>query len=316
MSPKNILIVGVNGFIGYAIAHSAASAGLNIFGLSRSEEPKAVTPGEYLIADRAAPTIIQQIVAKHEIDIFVDVLAYALDETQALIDLLDSQISRYVMLSSCDVYKNYELLNCKAEGVPIKQGITEISPLRTTQFPYRRASLRDRTASDAWLDDYDKIPIEFSAQKMSCDWTILRLPMVYGPGNPQRRFAWALRHMATSDAPLVLPQAWASWTATYGYVDNVAAAIVLAAVRPEACNQVYNVGELNLVNHLKWAKRLAGIAHWDGEIRTSDNDANPMARSMKELDLTVPLKIDSRKIRAELGFPETVPLEHGLCPDH
>lgn len=60
---------------------------------------------------------------------------------------------------------------------------------------------------------------------------VLRLPKVYGPGNnADLATVYAFRHHS-------------KWRWTHGYVENVAAAIVLAAIHPAASGKIYNVGE-------------------------------------------------------------------------
>lgn len=73
--------------------------------------------------------------------------------------------------------------------------LAEDAPLRSRAFPYRRAALRAADDPDQYLDDYEKIPIEAAVLRRAGAWTILRLPMVYGPGAKQRRFAWAIEPM-------------------------------------------------------------------------------------------------------------------------
>ena len=307
-----LLIIGCNGFIGRVIANRASSNGDSVFGLSRSAAPPDTLQGQYLVGDRREPETIRQLVIDNDVDTVVDVLAYTLGETRALTDLLDGVVSRYVMLSSADVYRNYELLHRAASGKPELSAAGEDSPLRTTRYPYRSEPRRSAGEPDAWLDDYDKIPIEEHVCRMRSDWTILRLPMVYGPGDRQRRFQWAARHLATSEAPLEIPIQWARWVTTYGYIDDVAAAVVLASGHIAARNRVFNLGEPNPVDHLTWANRIADLTGWSGGVTLNDDASHEMAKNLGSLDLSVPLQIDTRRIRSELGFRESVALETGL----
>ena len=308
----NVLIIGVNGFLGRAIASRAATLGQRVFGTSRSEIPSPDISGTYIAGNRDQPEFVAALIAERNIDVVVDVIAMTLPDTQPLITQLDGLVSQYVMLSSSDVYKNYELLQGKTQGSPIRQFVDEDSELRSTRYPYRQEQPRAEDAADRYLDDYDKIPIEEAVQRLSLDWTILRLPMVYGPGDKQRRFRWAIEPMAKGEKCLLIPKAWAEFQATYGYVDNVAAAITLTIGNHQAAGQIFNVAEETPTNHFEWAHRIANAMDWKGTIKVAEDPDHPFARHLEGLDLTVPLSIDGRRIRRQLGFSEIVDLETGL----
>jgi len=308
----NILIIGINGFLGTAVARLASRNGLNVFGVCRSEVAVNAIEATCFVADRRWPGAICDIVSANQIDVVIDVLAMTLEETQPLIERLEDHVGQYVMLSSGDVYRNYELLHRRADGTPNQAGADEKSALRTTRFPYRSSPRRSVDDPDNYLDDYDKIPIEEAIHRLTTDWTIVRLPMVYGPGDRQRRFRWAMGHMAATRDPLTLPQRWADWTTTYGYVDDVAAGIALTCGNPEAAKATFNIGEEQQVNQLRWASRIAGVMGWEGEIMISEQPDSPIAQRSRGIDLAVPFRIDSSAIRRTLGFAEAISLEEGL----
>ena len=71
------------------------------------------------------------------------------------------------------------------EPVPL----TEDSALRTTMPPYSKEALAAVRTTFAWVDEeYDKVQVEHAIQSdPELPATILRLPMVYGPGDPLHR---------------------------------------------------------------------------------------------------------------------------------
>ncbi|MGI9238362.1 MAG: NAD-dependent epimerase/dehydratase family protein [Woeseiaceae bacterium] len=308
----NVLIVGVNGFLGSAISFAATSRGHNVFGLSRSREATLDVSGTYVPGDRSQPDVIRHIVVREQIDVVVDVIAMTLPDTEKLIAQLDGLVRQYVMLSSSDVYRNYELFHRKATGTPIAGSANEDSALRITRYPYRLEQNRSSDAEDKYLDDYDKIPIELAVQKMASDWTILRLPMVYGPGDKQRRFRWAIEPLLKGVDRIVMPRSWLEWQTTYGFVDNVGAAIATTIGDSRAARRVFNVTEAAPANHFKWLRRFAEVMSWDGDIEVTDDPDDPFARRLESFDLTVPFEIDGRRIREELGFAEEVDVVSGL----
>ena len=190
--------------------------------------------------------------------------------------------------------------------------MTEETPLHTSRFPYRH-SPSAQVSGNEWLRDYDNIPIEESVRALSrTEWTILRLPMVFGPGDRQRRFVGLARPLATGAPRLELARGWAHWTTTFGYVDNVGAAIALAAAAEGSACEVYNIGEAAPVDQLTWAKRFADIARWHGEIALVDDAKSAMASFVADLDLHFPLIADTSKIRSQLNFREIVSVKDAV----
>ena len=59
--------------------------------------------------------------------------------------------------------------------------------------------------------------------------TVLRLPMIYGPGDYARRFHPIVKRIDDRRQSIIYEEGWAGWKAPGGYVENVAAAIALAS---------------------------------------------------------------------------------------
>jgi len=298
----NILIVGANGFLGRALAKRAALRGLRVFGLSRSDSDRLGAEFTHLCGNRNDPSQVLSLIHAQKIDVLVDVIPMTLGPSKALIERVDQHIRQYVMVSSCDVYRNYELLQRKSTGTPIHHAVDEDSELRKTRFPYRDAVPRPKDAKDRYLDDYDKIPIEHAVKGMSCDWTIVRLPMVYGPGDKQRRFRWAIKPMIRGQKILVIPSSWARWHSTYAYIDNVAEGIALTLGNPKARNRVFNIGEQQSLSQLAWAMSFADAIGWEGEVEHSDDPDHPFMQRISGLDLSVPFRVNDDRIRETLGY--------------
>ena len=119
--------------------------------------------------------------------------------------------------------------------------------------------------------------------------------------------------MAQSREPLVIPRSWAEWTTTYGYVDNVASGIGRTVGNRSAMKRIFNIGEIDPVNHLEWAKRIANIMSWNGGIQVNSDPNTAFSRRLSSLNLAVPFNIDSRRIRKQLGFTEQVAVSDGLA---
>src|SRR5258707_12781320 len=70
--------------------------------------------------------------------------------------------------------------------------------------------------------------------------TVLRLPMVYGPGDPLHRLFPLLKRFGDGRSSMVIADDLAAWRGPRGYVENVAHAIALAATSEQAGGPVFN----------------------------------------------------------------------------
>jgi len=255
----------------------------------------------YVAVERRDTQSVSALLSEYAIDAVVDVIPMHLNDTEPLLKQLSGQVAQYVMISSCDVYANYELLHKKSVGEPQLGSIDEDAPLRVTRYPYRGSTPRAASDPDQYLDDYEKIVIEEAVQRMTCDWTILRLPMVFGPGDKQRRFAWAITPMRAGHEVVTLPTSWARWCSTYEYVENVGSAVARTLGSSKAARSIFNVAEREPRAHLDWASRLAQACEYNGRIELTDDPDHPLARSVAELDLSVPFMLCADRIRDAMG---------------
>jgi nucleoside-diphosphate-sugar epimerase len=88
--------------------------------------------------------------------------------------------------------------------------------------------------------DYDKIPVERAVLANTRQpGTVVRLPMVYGPGDPLHRFFPTLKRMLDGRERILFAEDVAEWRSPRGYAENVAGAIALAASSEQAVGNVY-----------------------------------------------------------------------------
>ncbi len=154
-----------------------------------------------------------------------------------------------------------------------------------------------------WLDDeYDKIPVEEAVLgDRELPGTVLRLPMVYGPDDPLHRFFPLLKRMDDRRPTILLEQKHAAWRSPRGFVENIAAAIALAATSDRAEGRIYNVGEVESLSELEWAQLIAQAAEWSGEFVGQPADRMP-AHLRRPGNLDQHWVVDTTRIREELGY--------------
>jgi nucleoside-diphosphate-sugar epimerase len=275
-----VLVIGGTGFIGPHVARELCQRNHEVTLYHRGDHETVLAPGaRHFKSEKAAMPVVDfpQELLGAGFEIVIHMIAMGERDARAVVRAFTGRAQRLVVLSSGDVYRAYGRFT-RIEPGPIEEGLlTEESPLRSALFPYRAQA---NSASDLNYF-YEKILVEREAQgQADLPATILRLPKVFGPGSNA--------DLATVYRNRNCP----SWRWTHGYVENVAAAIALAALHPAASGQIYNVGEAytpTIAERLKSlpASSVPGI---------DDN----------EHDFRQNIAYDTTRIRAELGYAELV----------
>jgi hypothetical protein len=86
--------------------------------------------------------------------------------------------------------------------------------------------------------------------------TVLRLPMVYGPGDPLHRFYAVAKRIADGRRYIILPETF-------------------AATDQRAAGRIYNLCEEPSFSELEWARKTATAMHWTGEFVVLPDDRTP-----------------------------------------
>jgi nucleoside-diphosphate-sugar epimerase len=240
-------------------------------------------------------------------DVVVDLVLSSGRQARALMEVFRGAAGRVVALSSGDVYRACGILHGSEPGPLEPVPLTEDSPLRTTLQTYPPGQIQELQRVFGWLDDeYDKIPVEREILgNAQLPATVLRLPMVYGPGDRLRRLQPIVKRIDDGRRVILYEEKLARWRAPRGYVGNVAAAIALAATSARAANRIFNVSEPESLAELEWAKRVAAVAGWNGEFVTLPADRTPphlLMRGNADQHWTM----DTTRIREELGYREPI----------
>lgn len=301
-----VAIIGGTGFIGRAIAERAVQRGLAPVVVARGEHPVDLPPGAvFAPADRTDREALSQLFRRHKVDTVIDIYAMGMLNTRPVFDAMAEIGGRYVLLSSVDVYANYGGL-LRRESPPVQSApAKEDDQLRGFRFPYRGNPHRPKGVSAELFDDYDKIVLEDAALgDKRFATTIIRAPMIFGPRDKQHRFAWAI-NAAKSGGLVKMDERAAKWPNSYGYVDDVAEAMLTAAVDPRAAGRIYNVGQNFVRTPIEWLLTFAVVMNTPIEIETVPADQNALLHERaNSSDLSYPLTLDTSRIRRELGFTE------------
>jgi nucleoside-diphosphate-sugar epimerase len=300
-----ILLLGGTRFIGPRLAERLVALGHEVAVFHRGQTnavlPRAV---RHILGDRRGLPAHADDFRRYAPDVVADLIAFTEEDARALVSTFRGLAGRSVVLSSGDVYRAYGVFTGLEPGPLEPTPLREDAPLRQTLYVHRAAT---SGPDDPWYD-YEKILVERAVLGDSVlPGTVLRLPMVYGPGDYQHRLAPYLKRMADGRRVIVLDEGLAQWRCLRGYVEDVAMAIALAVTDPRAEGRVYNVAELTACTEAEWVARIAGVAGWGGKIVTAPRGRLPVPFNTDQALVT-----DSGRIRAELGYREVVPPDEAL----
>jgi nucleoside-diphosphate-sugar epimerase len=281
-----VLIVGGTRFIGPHVVRRLLAAEQEVAVFHRGEHRVEFPPGVWDVCDpRAAVPVLEYApeLLRWKPDVVVPMMCMGERDARAAVESWRGRAQRLIVPSSGDVYLAYGRFTRLEPGPPEPQPLPEDAPLRRVLFPYRAQA----ESTDALEYSYEKIVVERAV--MSCPElpaTVLRLPKVYGSGgNDDLATVYAFTHQ---------PQ----WRWTHGYVENVAAAIVLAALDVRAAGRIYNVGEQYTPTV---AERLATLP---------PASATPVVEA--QYDFRQDIVYDTSLIRGELGYTEPVSYAEGV----
>ena len=309
-----VAIIGGTGFIGTAVAGRLLLRGLRPVVVARGEHPVALPAGAiFEPGDRMDGARLGEIFRAHGVDTVIDIFALGLLNTRAVLEAVAAIGARYLLLSSVDVYSNYGGL-LRKESPPVQAApAREDDPLRGFRYPYRGNSRRPQGVENDLFEDYDKIILEEAALGDGrFTSTVIRAPMIFGPGDKQHRFRWAID--AVRQGGLVrLDERAAKWPNSYGYLTDVAEAMVLAALDPRAAGRIYNVGQGFVRTPIEWLLTFGVVMNRRIEVETVPAAEQALLHERAEAsDLRYPLTLDTTRIREELGFTEVVPEREAL----
>jgi nucleoside-diphosphate-sugar epimerase len=307
-----ILLIGGNGFIGRFAVAALKQQGhaLAVFHRGTTAVPAGV---HEIRGDRNQLNASAQELKHFAPDVVIDLVISSAPQAEELMNIFRGTTRRVVMLSSIDVYRAVGISHGTESGPLQEVPLTEESELRRSLHPYPPEGVQLMRKIFSWVtDDYDKIPAERVVMNdRELPGTVLRLPMAYGPGDPLHRFYPVVKRIADRRRHIIFPETLAAWRSPRGYVENVAAAIALAATDERAARRIYNVCEEPSFSELEWARKIAAAMLWDGDFVVLPIEHTPR-HLQKPGNAAQHWTASSALIRQELGYQEPVAIEEAI----
>lgn len=299
-----ILVIGGNGFIGSPLVRELRDSGHEVAVFHRGRDA-GLGDVEQIQGDRNQLVEYRNELSRFAPEVIVDLILSSGEQARELMRTVRDVAARVVAISSMDVYRAWGVLHGVEPGPLEPLPLREDSPLRTTRQLYPPETVQMMKNIFSWLDDrYDKLAVEEAIMgDLQLPGTVLRLPMVYGPGDPLHRFFPLLKRIADGRSFILLPEDFAAWRGPRGYVENVAHAIAIAATSDRAAGRIYNICEEPTLPELEWQRKIAGQMKWAGRFVVLPQEDVPK-RLLLPGNAAQHVVAISERIRSELDYCE------------
>lgn len=243
-------------------------------------------------------------------DVVVDMASGTAETAAMIFEAFRGITGRVIVTSSHDVYRAFAYVKGQISGNPESVPLSENAPLRPNRFPNQNKM----KPSDDYDNVYDKLLVEElwqSQQEMHV--TILRLPAIYGPGDPQHRmFSYLkLKPMLDNRPHIILDDGFAGWRWSHSYVENVAHAMALAIAAPVGKHTIYNIANPKTPTMLEHIQNIAQTLEWNGEIIVLPKAEMPHF-AVFPYRTDQPIVVSNERFEHEFGSYEVIPYDETI----
>jgi nucleoside-diphosphate-sugar epimerase len=286
--------LGGTRFIGRAAVEEMVAAGDDVLVVHRGVlEPDDMPAVEHLHCAREELAAHRDEIASFGPEAAVDFRALTRSDAELALAAFPG-VRRWVVISSVDVYRAFGALNDDRETDPVP--LDEESPLRANRYPYR--------GQMPGMDDYDKLDVEETYLPRGA--AVLRLPMVFGERDYQRREEFVLRRVRAGRERM--PFGAGQWLACRVYVRDAGRAVRLALTN-DVAGEVMNVCDDRTYSMAMWTRMILDAAGSNMELVRVPDSALPddlkFTGTMSQHIVT-----SARKARALLGWTASDPVKN------
>lgn len=256
-----VLVLGGTWFLGRRVVERLHVRGDDVLVVHRHHRPGTWVPAEHLLTDRQALADHAERVRDFAPEAVLDTCALTGADVDAVLPVLPEVPT--VVLSSQDVYQAYRGLRAGTSEAPLP--LTEDAELRRERYLYRGAGLEHVP------DEYEKLDVEERWHTRGA--TVLRLPLVYGPHDWQRREDVVLRRLRAGRRRIPIGAANLLWTRAH--VDDLAAGVIAAIDTRAADGTTLNLGETHTWPVSTWFRQILDAAEPAAELVRVPDTALP-----------------------------------------
>lgn len=305
----NILIIGGTRNMGHLLALALREAGHTVTIFNRGLTPDEL-PDDILRVrgDRSNHADLSAALKTGHYDAVVDMVLYAGEEAQTMVDLLDGHTGHYVFVSSGQVY-------LVREGVerPFSEDDYDgalLPPPKANTYSYEewRYGMGKRSAEDVLAAAWDERQFPY---------TSLRLPMVNGEREPSNRlnrlYGYVLR--IKDGGPILVPET-PNYPLRHIYAGDVVRAIVMLLENGAGKGRAYNISQDETVTLAEFVGIMADIMGYQAPdlvmVKRSLLEANGFLPDCSPFSDRWMSELTNERSKTELGMTYT-PLREYLA---
>lgn len=299
-----ILVIGGTKFIGREIVTKSIEAGHEVITFNRGKS--SINQTDFIKGNVEEITKYKSELLALKPDIVVHCIAYTEKHAKDCVEIFSNTDTRIIVLSSMDCYEAFQKLNRGIEYSDFP--IDENMELSSTKY-YWKDILKNKPGGEEYDKNLMTRVFMKAHKKGEILPTVFRLPMVYGPHDNQYsyRHGSIIRRIYDRRKKYIMDYSTQNRIWTFGYVGNIAHAIIHSYSKEQTIGKIYNIGEKKVRSWRRWVNLFAKIAGWEfdyyilpDEILQSSSDIiNPIPKH---------LIFDCSLYRHETGFEEPIKL--------
>lgn len=290
------LVIGGAGPSGPFIVNGLVARGFatTILHSGRHEPPELPADLEHVHTDAYDPAKVEAALAGRTFD--VAIVTYGRLRRNA--EILAGRVGQFVSVGGFPGYRGYmnaPLFEPPGFPVPTREDAPKVAEPAEDEKGYRIRITEERV---------------FEAQPNA---THFRYPWVYGPRQPAPR-EWSIVRRILDRRPFLIVADGGLSLSHFGYVENVAHAILLAVDQPKkAAGQIYNCGDQEVLTIAQVAQVIAAAMGHAWELVSMPWSIAWPARPLVAQPWTTHRIVSLAKLEQELGYRDVVPPREALA---
>lgn len=300
-----VLVIGGTKFIGKAIVNQCLKQKHQVVLFNRGTSNELNLP--LIKGDIKELVNYKEELLKVNADIVIHCICNNEQNAIDCVEVFKNTNTKVIVLSSQDCYKDFQ--NFVRGKEPEEFPVDENSPVTDIKHYWEGIS--------AHGNKYDKnlMTNVFTRafEDKILNSTIFRLAMIYGPEDYQYQYRHAsiIKRIIANRKKAVLSATEQSKIWPFGYIENVASALVFSFDKTITDGKIYNLGESKSRTWRKWHELFAQYCNWEFEFSILPdellNDSDVLLNSIPQHMIT-----SSDLYSIETGFVEPVSLEEAI----